>query len=395
MTSDTQDKTSSAILLILILFGAGLGASMQFAKVTVGFGILKSTYAGSDTVLGLLLSSISLLGVILGLVAGLLVASYGFRRMLLWALFGGALFSAVQAFLPPVGLFMVSRILEGVSHLGIVVAAPTLMALLAPANWRFLAMTLWSAFFGVGFAITTAVGPHIIEAYGAFGLFFGHAAYMVLMALLVALYLPKGAAKREAFPNFPDLLRRHWTAYSSPYEFAPGAGWLFYTCTFVSIMTVVPPLLNEFERNVLVPLMPIASIVSSFTLNAFLLRYLSAIRVIQIGLIGAVLFSLSGFWMPLSGWLFIGVFASMGLVQSASFASIPQLNPTATSQALANGAMSQMGNLGNLIGTPLMFALFTSFGVNSIYLMLVVCYGAAFVAHVWLARLRNRHETLA
>lgn len=367
---------------------------MQFAKITVGFGALQATYDGSDTALGLLLSSISLLGVILGLVAGLLVASYGFRRMLLWALFGGAAIAALQASLPPVSFFMATRILEGLSHLGIVVAAPTLMALLAPANWRFLAMTLWSAFFGVGFAITAAVGPYIIEVFGADGLFISHAAYMALMGVLVAIYLPKGAVKREPFPRLPDLMRRHWAAYSSPYEFAPGAGWLFYTCTFVSIMTVVPPLLNDFERTVLVPLMPLASIASSFTLSALLLRYLTAVRVIQIGLIGAAFFSLSGFWMPLSGWMFIGVFASMGLVQSASFASIPQLNPSATSQALANGAMSQMGNMGNLIGTPLMFALLTSFGIYSIYLMLVVCFIAALVAHIWLAHLRNRHETL-
>ncbi|WP_265020358.1 MFS transporter [Cognatishimia activa] len=384
-----QDRPVSPFLLILILWGAGLGASMQFAKVTVSFPALQEIYEGSDTALGLLLSSISVLGVLLGLVAGLLVASYGFRRMLMWALFLGATLSAVQTLLPELKVFLLTRLLEGLSHLAIVVAAPTLMALVAPANWRNLAMTLWSAFFGVGYALTAAIGPVLINSFGSAALFGAHAIYLLIFAILVMLFLPKGAAQRETFPKLTDLLRRHWKAYSSPYEFAPAAGWLFYTCTFVSVMTVVPPMLTEFERAVLVPFMPIASIVSSFTLNAMLLRYLPAIVVVQIGLIGALAFAMTGLWLPLSGWMFIGMFAFMGLVQSASFASIPQLNPSAKSQALANGAMSQMGNLGNLVGTPLMFALLSGFGVTSIYVMLIGCYGAAFVAHLWLAHLRR------
>ncbi len=380
----------SPVLLILILWGAGLGASMQFAKVAVSFPALQTIYAGSDSALGLMLSSISLLGVFLGLLAGFMVASYGFRRMLLWALLLGAALSAGQSALPDLPIFLVSRLAEGASHLAIVVAAPTLMAVLAPEKWRDLAMTLWSAFFGVGFAITAALGPMLIARFGAGALFAAHAGYMLIMAGFVALYLPKGSAAREPFPKFKNLLKRHWAAYSSPYEFAPGAGWLFYTCTFVAIMTVVPPLLTDFERAVVVPMLPIASIVSSFTLNALLLRYLPAVQVVLIGLGAAMLFSLTGLVLPLNGWLLLCLFAAMGLVQSASFACIPQLNPSASSQALANGAMSQMGNLGNLIGTPLMFALLTSFGTSSIYLMLIGCFGAALAAHLWLAHLRRR-----
>jgi hypothetical protein len=48
-----------------------------------------------------------------------------------------------------------------------------------------------------------------------------------------------------------------------------------------------------------------------------------------------------------------------------------------------------------LIGTPLMFALFNVFGVTAIYVMLICCYGAALVAHGWLAHLRRQHEALA
>ncbi|CUJ20427.1 MFS transporter [Cognatishimia activa] len=386
--------TTRPLILILILWSAGLGAAMQFAKVTVSLDGLRTAYNGSDTVLGLMLSSISFLGVLLGLVAGLLVASYGFRRMLLWALFGGGALSAVQAFLPPIEIFMIGRLLEGMSHLGIVVAAPTLIALIAPESLRFLAMTLWSAFFAVGYALTTAVAPWIIASFGASGVFAAHGIFMAVVGVLVLRYLPSGTAERVPFPPFSAIIQRHWAAYRSPYQFAPGAVWLFYTCTFVSVITVVPPLLTEFERTVLVPLLPIAGIVSSFTIAAMLLRYLSAVRVLLIGLMSALFFSLSGFVLPLSGWMLLGLFASMGIIQSAAFAELPELNKTANDQALANGAMSQMGNMGNLVSTPIMFALFTAFGTWSIYGMLVVCFSAAITVHVILAGLRSKQSVL-
>jgi len=384
----------SPIFLTLILWMTGLGASMQFAKVTVSFDALQTVYVGSEALLGWVLSAISVLGVLLGLVAGLLVASYGFRRMLLWALLLGAALSALQACLPSMSVFLLSRVAEGASHLAIVVAAPTLMALLAPDRWRYLAMTLWSAFFGVGFALTSTFGPALIAQFGPSALFVAHAGYMLVMAMFIARYLPKGAVAREAFPNLRHVLRRHWAAYSSPYEFAPGAGWLFYTCTFVAMMTVVPPLLGDFERTVLVPFLPIAGIISSFTLSAVMLRYMSGVQVVLIGFLLALISSLAGLILPLNGWVLLCLFAAMGLIQSASFACIPQLNSSATSQALANGAMSQMGNLGNLIGTPLMFALLTSFGVSSIYVMLIGCYGGAIAAHLWLGHMRSRRPSI-
>lgn len=380
----------SPIFLILLLWSAGLGAAIQFAKVTVSFPVLQSLYEGSDAALGFMLSLISFLGVILGLIAGLLVASYGFRRILIWALFLGSALSAFQASLPGIDVFLGTRLIEGLSHLGIVVAAPTLMGVMTPQKWRNLAMTLWSAFFAVGYAITAAIGPGLIAAFGPNALFVAHALYMAVVGVAVILLLPAGTSERPRFPKMRDLLKRHWQAYRSPRQFAPGAGWLFYTCTFVSVMTVVPPLLSGFEQTVLVPLLPLAGIATSFTISTILLRYISAVQVVMLGFGSAALFAISGFVWPLSGWMLLGLFAAMGLIQSASFAMVPQLNSEATSQALANGVMSQMGNLGNLIGTPIMFALLTSLGTYSIYGMLLFCFGSAVAVHAWLAVRRSR-----
>jgi DHA1 family inner membrane transport protein len=48
---------------------------------------------------------------------------------------------------------MLSRVLEGLSHLAIVVVGPTAIAGLAPGRGQGAAMTLWSSFFGVTYAV--------------------------------------------------------------------------------------------------------------------------------------------------------------------------------------------------------------------------------------------------
>lgn len=68
--------------------------------------------------------------------------------------------SALQSLMPAYPLMLASRIVEGASHLAIVVVGPTMIATLAPAHRRPLAMTLWSSFFGVTYAVLALIGPH-------------------------------------------------------------------------------------------------------------------------------------------------------------------------------------------------------------------------------------------
>ena len=114
---------------------------------------------------------VGMVGLIFGTTAGLLVARIGPRRAIVAALAAGAAMSALQSLLPAYPLMLTSRIIEGASHLAIVVVGPTMIAALAPEARRPLAMTLWSSFFGVTYTILALIGPHV----GPTGLFLGHA----------------------------------------------------------------------------------------------------------------------------------------------------------------------------------------------------------------------------
>lgn len=145
--------------LIVLLWIVGLFAAAQFGKLSLTLSQLAEVYPGAGLAVPLLVSVVGVVGILFGPVSGGLVARIGIRRAMLGAMLLGAAMSALQALVLPLPLFMVSRVIEGASHLTIVVAAPTLMAELATGRDRPVVMGLWGTFFGVSFALVAAVVP--------------------------------------------------------------------------------------------------------------------------------------------------------------------------------------------------------------------------------------------
>ena len=380
------------LVQVLVLWIAGLGAAMQFAKISVMFPHLLALYPDAGPKLGLLVSIIGFLGIGLGLFAGLIVARFGYRKLLIYALCLGAASSIFQAILPAFEVMLLSRLVEGASHLVIVVAAPTLIAQRSSDQYRGMAMTLWSTFFGVAFALVAWIGIPLVESYGLSALFIGHAFWLLLIAATLAIILPADRiAKEYDLKLSPKMFfREHIRAYSSPFIAAPAVGWLFYTLTFVSLLTILPSLVPAANRNFVAGAMPIASIIVSMVCGVFILPRLSAINTVILGFaLGiCVMFYLGT--TPDKTWASIALFGVLGLVQSASFAAIPRLNKSTEAQARANGAMAQMGNLGNTIGTPILLIVLTVFGDEGAVFGVVVCYCSAIATHLFFRRRRQK-----
>ena len=379
-------------IAILALYAAGLGAAGQFAKMAVVLPQLGAAYPEAGTLLGFLVSLLSLMGVLLGLVAGMLVARIGFRRTLIWALFIGTAISLLQAVFPPLPVMLALRIAEGATHLAIVVAAPTLIAQIAPDNIRPAALTLWGTFFGVAFALTALLGVPLADSAGLGVLFLTHAGWMALMALALLRLVPADLPLPRSGPRLGlrALLARHVAIYRSPFLSAAAWGWLFYTITFVAILAVWPPLLPARAATLTATLAPLAAIAVSMTLGVLLLRRWPAVRVVILGFAAALATTLLLPLWPQSAVPFIALFAALGLVQGASFAAIPQLNDSAEDRALANGALAQMGNMGNMMGTPLMLAVLQASGETGLTVLVALCYAGALLVHLSLDAARRR-----
>ncbi len=377
--------------LTLALWGAGLGAAAQYGKISVIFDLLPQTYPEAGAALGWIVSLVGFVGILFGVAAGLLVARIRYRRALLWGLWIGAGASAVQALIPPLSWMLLARVVEGASHLAIVVATPTLIAQLSAPRDRGVTLTLWGTFFGVAFAVLAWAGRPLALNAGLPALFMAHAAYLAFFAVFLAARLRALPEEGEVPPfSFGQMLRDHGAIYRSPHIAAPAAGWLFYTFSFVSVLTVMPPFIDAAWRGLVMGAMPLMSIVSSMTLGVVLLRRFTAVQVVEQGFALSVLCALWLWALPGDPWACLGLAGAMGLIQGASFAAVPQLNDRPNAQAQGNGAMAQMGNIGNTVGTPIMAAALAGMG----YAALPVLVGAAFVLglvlHLWLGLLRNR-----
>lgn len=381
------------VLTIFAIWAAGLGAAAQFGKMSVAFPALQFIYSGHSAVsVGVLVSIVGIVGLVFGTTAGLLVARIGQRRAMLAALGLGAVVSLVQSAFPPFPLMLASRVLEGVSHLAIVVVGPVAIAAAAAPAWQGAAMTLWSSFFGLTYAVLFWLGPQILIDHGPKPLFLGHALWLLLCVVLLAFLMPRD--QRQTGPSMPgNLLQQHAAIYASPFVAAPATGFVCYTITYVAVLTLLPGLTEPGWGGFIGVAMPLVSIGVSLTLGVWLLRRMPAWRLVQGGFAVAVGAAV-GLWLVWGHGGGASAFAllmgaALGIVQGASFASIPQLNAAPADRARAAGAIAQLGNLGTTAGTPLLAWLIAQAGASGLALFVLVFSGLGVAVHQVQARRRG------
>lgn len=382
------------LFTILALWLAGLGSAAQFGKLSVAFDLMAARYPEQGAAgIGLIVSIVGIVGLILGTTAGLLVARIGPRRAIVAAMVLGAAVSALQTLPLPYAALILTRVLEGVSHLAIVVVGPTMIAGLTPPRHQGLAMTLWSSFFGVTYALLAVIGPPLLAEGSIAPLFLTHAIWMAALALVLRALLPPDPPA-PSLTMGSGLIAQHVAIYASPRIAAPALGFVFYTALYVAVLTLLPPLLPEGQCALAAAGMPLFSIAVSLTLGVWGLRFLTAVQMVQAGYAMGVLSTL----MLWAGWgagdlALIAAFllaGAMGIVQGASFAAIPQLNHGAEDRARASGAVAQLGNLGTTTGTPLLALMLGAMGpMGLIAFCLPLCL-AGITAHALQARRRAR-----
>lgn len=389
-------RRSLPALQVVAIWAAGLGAAAQFGKISIPFDRFAAQYAGQagPAAMGFMVSVVGLVGLALGTTAGLIVERAGLRRTLIGGLLLGAALSAAEAALPPYPLMMGLRAAEGLSQLAIVVAGPVLLAQIASPRWQGLAMSLWATFFAVSFALTALVAPAILGRGGLPGLLLAHAAYLGGFALLLWRMLPADrpvAAPALRLASLPGL---HALIYRSPRVAAPAAGFVFYTVTYVALLTLLPPLTGPLQAEVALAF-PLVSIAASLLLGVWMIRRIGAVRTTQAGFaLGLVAcLALWAVWpLPQAAFAAILVLGlALGLAQGASFACIPELNASAEDRARAAGAVAQLGNLGTASGTPILAALIAHLGPAGVVAFTAPFCAAGIAIHAWM-KARRRVE---
>lgn len=359
--------------LIALLYVVGLLASGQFAKIALTLESLAVIYPEQSVTI--LVSAVSVAGALFGATAGLAVGRFGPSRVLLLALLGAGLLTVLQGMLLPYPVMLSLRVLEGFAHLGIVVAAPTLMATASRRHDVSIAMGLWGTFFGVGFALSAAVIP---LASGPSIVLFAHATALFAMAGLLWPLLPRIGSTEEQNVGF---IKRHVAIYGTPRIVAPSIGFFAHTLLFMGLLTFLPRILGTWTG----PLLPLVALVGTFGAGV-LTRFMAPRNVVMLGFGLSVL----GFGVAVTLddqsrlWLVLALMVVVGLVPGAAFASVPQLNESVADRAGANGAIAQLGNVGTACSVPLFaFALGAEFAGIALITIVISVLGlvAAWLIH--------------
>ncbi|MGB5997034.1 MAG: MFS transporter [Marinomonas sp.] len=378
--------TKTAWLEVMLLWAAGISVAMQFAKFSISYDALLAYYQEGATLTGAAISVVGVIGLIFGVSAGVVVGRVGYRRALIGALALGSVMSFLEALMPNFELMMVCRVIEGFSQLGVVVAAPTMIARLSAPQHRSITMGLWGTFFGVAFAMTGLFGDMILRHYGMGSLFFSHGLFIGGVACVLYFRLERNNPLYENQTSTVQnkMLAQMSQVYRNPRNILPAAIFLFYTCMFVSLLTYVPRLIeDEHLRSIIRTCLPLMSIAGTFlagTLSQYVMRpqnvaimayFLIATSAVALNFLVAtpVLFCVVAGVMVLSA----------GMVTGAAMSMIPALARNPNEQAQTYGLVAQLGNLGSTIGPPSFATMLSLFGVQgliSLVLIFCVCGGS-------------------
>lgn len=390
---------------VFTLWGCGIAAAMQLAKIAVAFDDLRTFYDVSAASMGWILSAVGMVGLMLGVTMGLIAPRVGYKRLLVGGLVLGAVLAGVQTTLLPWPLFWLTRVLEGASHLCVVVAAPTLMASAAAPRHRAIAMGLWSTFVGLAFAIAGVFGGPLIAFGGLSSLFAVHAVLLALMAVAafrwvpadapwVAMPTPDSGATLTWLARLPQLLRAHATIYARWTTALPGLGFLCYTSMAVALLTFLPRHGGN-SHLLLAAALPVMGVAGTFGAGWLAQYWVTPLVLVRLAfaLVLAMAVALAGAAAFGQGYVAaaLGLMLCAGLAGGAAFSLIPVLNTEPALQARANGAVAQLGNLGATVGPPLFAVALGHFGVYGLVAAVVLCAGCGLGLGLWGAA-QQSHE---
>lgn len=129
-SSETMNGESSVTtnwLAVAMVVAAGIIAALQVGKVIVSVALLRADLGLSLSGAGWVLSIFSVLGVIGGIPTGAAVSRFGDRRIMLLGLLAIVIGSLAGGFASTYSVLLVTRVIEGLGFLLIIIAAPDLL----------------------------------------------------------------------------------------------------------------------------------------------------------------------------------------------------------------------------------------------------------------------------
>ncbi|CAI0829044.1 MFS transporter [Serratia proteamaculans] len=148
--------------IVNVLF-AGIAVALHVGKATIALPELQREFGRSLESLSWIISAFPFIGVFGGIAAGQLVRRWGDRRLLGLGLMIVSVASFAGATQHDFTGLIVTRVIEGIGFVIVVVAAPTVLTRVVAPQQRNLVFSIWSTFMPAGIAISLFFGPHFTD----------------------------------------------------------------------------------------------------------------------------------------------------------------------------------------------------------------------------------------
>ncbi len=387
--------------MIALTTAAGLLAAFQVGKIPAALPELRSELMIGFIAAGWIASILSATSALFGVTAGLLSDRFGHRRLLLANLAFMAIGSAIGGLSPNATWLFVSRVLEGVAFLGLMVSVPSLMLQAVTAAQQSFVLALWSARMPIGMALMIVASPALLVEIGWRGIWIANTGLSVLLFLAIAARtnrLPSLARPAVAGRMREDLR----LALTRPGPWLLAGCFAAYAAIWMAVMTWLPTFLIESVGYTLATAATVTALIVIFNAPSNILAgwlakrgvgtwLMVAIPVLIMGVLGYFLFSdlvANSVKVPLAiGMSFFG-----GFLPGAVIVAVPRHSPSPAQVGAVNGIIMQGSNVGQLAGPPILAAVVTWSGGwdNAGWLLLLIgVIGAGFALGVRFIEARN------
>jgi MFS transporter, DHA1 family, inner membrane transport protein len=345
---------------VWVIFAAGLAAGAYMTKTAPALPALRAELGLTLVESGLIATVFNVMGMAVGMIAGVLCDRFGHKRPALFGLWvmaaGGLMGAASTGF----ASLLFSRFVEGLGFLLFAVTAPALMSAAAPApRDRAKALGLWSAYMPTGGTIALLAAPALIGAWGWRGLWTASALAAAATAGLFWRLVPA-----SSYGSISSL-RLVVESVARKGNLVMALLFLCYVAQWTSVMLWLPTFLVDEHRvstgaaALATALMVLVNAPGNLLGGWLLSRGIPRGRLIASGALMAAACEAGMLADALPGALryaAVLLFSmSAGVIPAAIFAGLPVHARTPQHIATGNGIVMQASNLGQFLG-PLLFA---------------------------------------
>jgi MFS family permease len=374
---------------ILLIVGAGIVSAFQVGKAAMAMSAVQADLHLSLAAASWLVSSFAVVGAIAGVPIGLAVDHVGARRMAVMGLLMQGAGSLLGGLAPSAFALLATRVLEGMGFLCLIVAAPTLVAAVAPIAVRERAMALWATFMPMGMTLIFLAAPSL-DMLGWRGFWHMNAAIPLAYAalLLWGLRLPPQAHVTERRPIGRDAR----DAFVARNPWILGGLFMLFSAAYFALFGFLPTLvagwfaIGHQAASMLSAIAVAASAGGNVLGGQLLLRGVPGHRLLRgafagMALCGLAIFDIfGGVTPPLIAYLLCIVYSLLGgLIPTVIFDYAPRYAPRPHLVGATVGFAMQGNNVGLIVGPASAGAIAAAIGWPAVALLVLALAAGALV----------------